>query len=361
MVTMNDIAAQTGVSRATVSFVLAGRHEELRIGEETRQRVLKAASELGYRRNTLADAVRAKHNKMLGFLVNHPEHDAVAHILAGALDEAEQEGYTIKILRLHDNQLDHQTIDRCLGLRLAGVTVLYLGREMLDYLHGEMAKHDVPIAVADSNSSLPYGVRVDTDTQQAMNLAVKHLVGLGHRRIAFFTTSYSPRFGAGQPSVNFAAMREAAFRQAMASQGLEVPQGTVVDSHFVIENVRLVLEKLLRHPAGAPTAAIGVTDGEAMHVVHAALRLGLDVPREFSVVGFGGLNIGQYCAVPLTAIAQPFYELGRVSTRRLLERVAPAKPDDSPLEELLPAQLLERSSTAVAPPNPRANPTLKDV
>lgn len=350
MVTMNDIAVETGVSRATVSFVLNGRHEDLRITAETQQKVLSAASRLGYHRNALADAVRSKQNKMLGFLVNHPEHDAVAHILAGALDEADKAGYTIKILRLHDDQLDKEIIERCLSLRLAGVLVLYLNREMLDYLNGEMSKHGVAVAVADSSNSLPYGVRVDTDTDQAMDVAVGHLADLGHRRIAFFSTSYSPEAQAGQPlTVNFAAPREAAFLRAMKARGLEVPQGFITDSHFRHEDVAAALERLLEHPDGPPTAAIGVTDGEAMHVVHAALKLGVAVPEEFSVVGYGGLGIGQYCAVPLTAVAQPFYGLGRVSTRHLLERIA-SKSMDAPHEELLPAQLLLRESTAPLAP-----------
>lgn len=151
MPTMSDVARHAGVSATTVSFVLNGKEANFAIPEITRDRVLSAARAIGYRRNELAHAAITGKNRVLGFLVHKPENESAARILSGALAQDEEAGYTIKVLRLADKEtLDRATIERCFELRLAGVMVLYRSDGLLEILHAEMSKGQVPVA-----SSIP--------------------------------------------------------------------------------------------------------------------------------------------------------------------------------------------------------------
>lgn len=349
MINMTDVAKRAGVSRSTVSLVLNGRHGAVGIAEETRLRVLETATDLGYRRNALMSAVITGQNPVLGFLVNRPEYEAPARILAGALEEAHVHNFFIQVLPLHNfDELDRHVVERCLELRLAGVVVLYLNNRTLDYLHGELAPHRIPVAVADSSVSQEWGVRVDTDDHQAMLLAVRHLKKLGHQRIALITARTLP--DGSTFSNHMTGPREAGFRAALRKLRLRVCEDYIVDGHFGSDTIAQATHHLLQLPE-PPTAIIGVRDMEAAHAVNAAFRMGIKVPEQLSVVGYGNLDLAGHCIVPLTCVEQPFYELGRIAVRRLISRLQP-DPDqpwtDLPHEELLPARLVERDSTGPA-------------
>ncbi len=342
MKTMRDVAAKAEVSYTTVSFVLNGRDGEMRIPEDTRQRVLVAATELGYRRNELARAMVSGRNRMLGFLVSFPEAEATARMLAGALDEAEKHNYSLKVLKLNGNRLDRQSIERCLELRLAGVMAIYLDEDSLNFLHEEMARQQIPVAVLERPQRPASGIGVITDDSQAMRLAVGHLAALGHRRIALISE---------QPSLIFEA-REAAFRATMREWKLPIPEGYVSrgqinapDSRFIEDITR----QLLCHPAGRPTAIIGITDPMALVALRVAHESGLQVPQEISFVGYGDLAMATYSYPALTSVELPFREIGGAAVRRLVERVAAPQDQAAPFDELLPARLNVRSSTGPAP------------
>src|SRR4051794_17449207 len=104
MKSMRDVAELARVSPTTVSYVLGGRQPANgAISEETKRKVLEAARELGYRKNTLVQAVVKGHNASLGFVVQRPEAEFKARVLSGVLDVAETAGYEVQILRLKDN------------------------------------------------------------------------------------------------------------------------------------------------------------------------------------------------------------------------------------------------------------------
>ena len=103
---MADVAKKAGVARSTVSRVLGERQDEtLRIPPATRQRILDAARELGYRPNALARSVRSGKSRMIGYLVNDPRYEPYWNTLVGALDEAEREGFTLKVLSVTPRNL----------------------------------------------------------------------------------------------------------------------------------------------------------------------------------------------------------------------------------------------------------------
>jgi len=178
-------------------FVLNDRRKGVWIEEETRERVLRAAAELGYRRNEMARAMVTGATRTIGFITDFPGSEHVARMLEGALDEADTQGYEIKVLRPRsDEEFNRRLIERCVELRLAGVVVLYIEGQTLERLHNELNRYGIPMALLDDNHDRPWGTPVVADYGQGIKLAVQHLAALEHSRITFIVGSFS---GIGQP------------------------------------------------------------------------------------------------------------------------------------------------------------------
>jgi LacI family transcriptional regulator len=191
--------------------VLNDHHTSVRISEETRQRVLAAAEELGYRTNHMARAVRTGNTQMLGFIGGDLREEQVGCMLVGALDEADQNGYTLKILPHHDREDDaQQMIRRSSELRLMGVVALHLPAWMLEQLYAEAQQCKYPLVLMDSRAPLEGVYQVASDDERGVGMAIDHLVKLGHHNIAMMSSDLiSPLI----------PLREVAYRTAMESHG----------------------------------------------------------------------------------------------------------------------------------------------
>lgn len=345
MVTMDEVASKVGVSRATVSFVLNGRRSGPEIGEETKRRVLQAAQELGYRRNEIARSMKSGKTRVVGFIVPDPAWEWVARMLGGAIDEADEQGYFVKVLRSPDGQGARRRplAEQCAELRLAGAIVLYMQGEPLEKLRAELERQATPLVLLDDHRVESWGAPVITDYAQGMRQAVAHLAVLGHRRIGF--VSGAP----GEPS---SVAREDGFRRAMAEAGLAFNDADLVRGNFETQTT-LELTRALLAQSARPTAIVAATDPLAATVLRAARQSGLGVPEDLSVVGFGDLSLAAHCDPPLTTVSQPFYQMGRAAMRRLLHSLA---QDDGSgaatiptfLREIerVPTELIVRESTA---------------
>ena len=342
MITMNDVAQRAGVSRTTVSLVFNNRRPRGGgIPEITQQRVMSAAAFLGYRHNALARAVVHGKNLMLGFLAWDMEEEYIGRILGGALDEANAHGYTLKVLRLQNADVDRHAVERCLELRLGGVLTVNMCEESVIYLSREMQQQNVPVVFANNNFPQPLGTCVTSDDVQGSRLAVQHLVDLGHRRIAFI---------AGRHTMD---SRQEGYREAMKEHGLEMPADYLRCGRWDAKITEQITRELLGQ-ANRPTAIFCADERMAFGVQRAARSLGISLPDELSVVGFANLSFAELGDPPLTTIAQPFNEIGRVAVRHLIERITSIQDDSretssAPREVLLPVNLVIRESTAPAP------------
>jgi len=344
MITMRDIAVRAGVSRSTVSFVLNDKHSAMGVNEDTRRRVLEVASELGYRRNELARAVVTGKNRVFGFVVPGfgLESEVVSRILAGVMDEAEARHYAVQVIRLA--RPDDEIIRRCVELRPTGLLCIQTGPETLRHLRQEVSRFGIPIAVLDSSPQLEGGSRVLSDDLAGCRQAIDHLADLGHARIAYV---------GGDPKTVVSRLREEGYLAAMAGRHLPVLGGYVENGYWNAEATEAATVRLLEDPEDAPSAIFCADDKTAMVVCRTARRLGRSVPGDLSVVGFADLAMAAYADPPLTTVAQPFPEMGRVAVRRLLAAAAgetpPPEDPGVPLpDELVPTHLVVRRSTAAA-------------
>ncbi len=332
MITITDIAAKAGVARSTVSNVLNESQTKVRISDETRQRVMEVASELGYRRNELARAMTTGKNSVLGFWVMDSQREPDVRILAGAMKEADANNHFIKMLSLDSSGDASQIADHCINWRLSGILAINASSAVLDHVQPQVARFGIPVVMVEGEGSRPGCFYVTSHQEQGIAEAVQHLASLGHQRIAFL---------AGTPLPD---KREQAYRRTM--QQLTLGDFTeVLYSYWNFPTAhQTALSLLKRDAAQRPTAVCCICDHVAMILISTAGKLGLRVPQDLAVTGFDDLSVSSVYNPPLTTVCQPFEEMGRVAVRRLLELGDKSK-ELVALEESLPTHLVVRGST----------------
>ena len=336
MITISDVAAKAGVSRATVSYVLNGRDTSVRISDLTRQKVMETATEMGYRRNELARAMTTGKNRMLGFWVMQSNREPVVRVLSGAMKEADEHGYFIKMLGFDNGSLDARTLERCVEWRLSGIIAIHAPAATIEKLFPQIVQTGIPLVTVDSQQSAAGCLNISANSEDGMRAAVAHLAELGHKRIAFLG-------GFREEEDSISGARERAYRAEMKERGLfqhcqvEVGDWRAEFSDWEQGTTACAVRRLLGAP-NRPTAIACASDHMAMIAVRVASECGLSVPRDLSLSGFDDVAVATLYNPPLTTVSQPFELLGRAAVRSLLTPDGP--------EPLLPAHLIVRGSTA---------------
>lgn len=339
MITMQDIATRAGVAQSTVSYILNQRHAEMGISATTCERVQQAASELGYRPNRIARAMVTGKNHVLGLVVRYPEYEQVGYMLWGALQEADEAGYSLKVLQCRES-VDVACIESCVELRLAGVISLHVAPEMLARFNDEAARYSIPFVALDSSFSQSAGARVISDDDKGIAEAVRYLHELGHRRMALITVGND---GA-------AMLRQQGFCQTIQSLERDAPIRIAdVKGYWNDDEVEAATRALLENEADRPTAILCVGDAMALVAMRTAKRMGLKIPGDLSVMGYSDLAMAKRADPPLSTVAQPFREMGRAAVRCLLQTRLATDGEGAIIEERLATQLVVRESTGPPP------------
>ncbi len=338
MVTITDVAARAGVSRTTVSYVLSEGEVSERISPQTRNRVMEAVTDLGYRRNALAHAVTTGQSRMLGFWVMQSNREPVVRVLAGAMREADARGYFIKMLGFDNQTAPDSIVQQCIEWRLSGIIAIHAPTELLNRVHPQIKKSHIPAIIVDSQQPPEGSLHIASDSADGISRVMDLLLGQGHRNIALI---------AGYPTEcdRISARRESAYRQAMQRAGQE----NQIRVHYGSWNYESTAptEAATRELLGGakrPTAIVCVSDHTAMVVIRTASQMGVRVPDELSVTGFDDVAVAALYNPPLTTVSQAFEEMGALAVQHLLRGQSQG---ESPYrEELLPTQLVVRDSTA---------------
>lgn len=325
MVTMNDIAARAGVSQTTVSFVLSGRENGIKLTEETRQRVLSVAQEMGYRRNELARAMVTGKSRVIGLLTydGHNQQEHTWNMLGGALDEAALHGYATKIVHLPfdgSRAAKLEIIRSCRSWRLDALVSITLWPDDVELLVNEIDAGQCPIAYVENAPPDENAIRICSDDKSGMRTGLEHLTSLGHRRIAFLS---------GPHDHPIALARVQIFQTMAREMKLTVSVRSTAYSSW--NNVGLIEQAAhaLLDQSKPPSAIFCAGDGLAMVVMRMVRQLGRSVPADLSVVGFGNFMMARFADPPLTSIKQPFSVMGRVAVKRLLSLIEPKSGDGS--------------------------------
>ena len=326
-VTMQQVAAEAGVSVSTVSKVINGRYG---VASETSDHVNQVIARMGYEASLVARSLRNRRTNVIGVLVVDFEPFSV-EVLKGAADAIRGTGYELVAYSAGGRADEHVGWER-----------RYLSRVMGTLVDGAVlvtptvtdVQYDGPIVAVDPHtgrSSLP---AVGSDNLQGTKLAVDHLLGLGHRRIGMVT---------GRSDLFSGELREQGFRRALAAAGVPVEEELFRPGHFVPEVGRQAAHELLTLDE-PPTAIFAANDLTALATLEVAADLGIDVPGELSVVGFDNIPESALGVPPLTTVEQPIRRMGHDAVEMLLALIAGEVLRDT--HETLDTTLVVRGSTA---------------
>ena len=335
--TILDVAAAAGVSKSTVSNVVRGVAE---ISPETRSRVLDAIERLRYRPNGIARQFVQQRSTMLGVLLDDLSNPNNAQMAQGLERAAFGSGYTTMFCNIEGtSDMAVPVVDLLLSQRVAGIIMLAFIEQRspaYDALH-EAGTPTVFVGI----SSGAWGDSVGPRDAEGARLATRHLLGLGHERIAYVRT----------PLVELSGDRgrSSGYREAMRSRGLR-PLSPIVwtpGSETVrIDNREVPFESAMTS-AQAPTAFFVSNDIGAIGLMDACEAIGLRVPADVSVVGFDDIRLAGLKRIALTTVSQPLMFQAERAVKLLLERIE--RPTIAPRHVRVPVELHVRESTAPPP------------
>jgi DNA-binding LacI/PurR family transcriptional regulator len=320
-----DVAAEVGVSTASVSLVLRGVAGP---SAETRERVLEAATRLGYRPDRAASLLARRRSRLIGVMME-VRNSFHAELVEDLHEVAEQVGYDIvlsAVTRTRDEARAVETLvdSRCEALVLLGPDAPAARLTALD--------RQLPVVVV--GRPMPGAgldvVRVADD--EGVGLAVDHLAGLGHREIAYLDG------GAGM----IAAARVRGYDDAMRRLGLADRSRVVPGDHTEESGMRAA--RSLLDAATLPTAVVTYNDRSALGLLDVLVRAGVDVPGEVSVVGYDDSPLARLAHVDLTSVSQSTRELTERAVAAVVERLDGARSEHR--EVVLPPHLVVRGTTA---------------
>ncbi len=304
-VTIADVAARAGVSIMTVSRVING---EGRVSEDTRTRINAIIRELNYAPSPAARGLASAGVTRIGLLYTNPSGAYLSEFLIGVMDEISRTGDHLLLHRCDSPEAIEAAVARLVEEGVDGVVLPppLCDSEQALALLGRVGKPVVAVATAREDEGV---LAVRLDDYAAARAMTEHLLGLGHRRIAFVT---------GDASQLAAQRRLAGFRDALSAGGLE-PHAVAQGDYSYRSGIDAAIA-LLDAPE-RPTAIFASNDDMASAAMSIAHRRGLDVPGDLSIVGFDDSLLATTSWPELTTIHQPIGEMARVAIELLLRHV----------------------------------------
>ena len=330
MASLADISRRAGTSVATASRVLNGSSHP--VSEATRERVLKAAADLGYAPSALAQALVTRSSRIIGVIVNDIVDPYFAEIARGVEDVAGRMGYLVMVCNADhrvEAEIEHVRALRdyhAEGLVFAGSGAPGAGANDELVTHVEAARSRGARIVALARRDFP-ALHVGVDNVAAAYDVTDYLISLGHRRIAFVE---------GPPELYTSEERRSGFSAAMAAARL--PDDLRFAGGFDFE-AGLAAGRRLLTCRPLPDAVVAANDEAAIGVLTTFRHADVDVPAQVSVAGIDDTRPARF--VELTTVNLPLYELGAVAARHIL-----AGAGEPPGEVVLPHRLVPRRTTA---------------
>jgi LacI family transcriptional regulator len=328
--TLAEVAGAAGVSVPTVSKVLNDRAD---VSPETRRRVQKYLRDSEYRPTGSGLTRPHELSRSIEVVVPELQSPYIIAVLEGITSSAPLEGFEVVIGRILDS--GSQVVNPEALLRSEHAGAIFITADASSASLKALDDAGFPVVVVDPlrvNDSKCTSIGATNFTGGVM--AAEYLLSLGHRRIGH---------AGGPPSVDCSHARLAGYSSALRKAGIELDESLVTHCAFSYAAGRLIAGNLL-DPPGRPTAIFAASDEVALGVMEEARKRSIRIPEDLSVVGFDDTFLASRSSPPLTTVAQPLLEMGRVATRSLAQMISNDVVGTRHIE--LATRLVVRDSTA---------------
>lgn len=329
-VSLKDLAKQLGVSTATVSRALRGSHE---VGKDVREKVQALAKALNYRPNPFAQSLRSEAPKVIGVVLP----DLVTHyysaVLDGIEDYASKEGYSVIAMNSReDHEREMLAVDNFIGLHVEGI-IACLSQDTVDYSHfEEIHRMGIPL-VFFARTCLPeLFSSVVANGAEAAELATRHLIETGSRRIAFI---------GGPNHLDMVKRRKHGYLEALKAFGIPIDRSIVVCEKISFDAAHETAMRMLRSDC-PPDAILAFNDVVTYAAFDAIKSLGLRIPQDVAIIGFTDTDASTLVTPKMSTIEDQSHRTGEKACELLMRNIA---GDHNIYKEVVPMILRIRESS----------------
>lgn len=339
-VTIREVAAEAGVSIATVSFVL-NRHPGEGISEKVRKRVLQVAKQLDYHPSAAAAGLARRSTRNLAIVFYKDAYTIsnqfYSFVVQGIVRETIRRDYNLLFSFVDQTYRTYSDLPKVVREKNAeGVIFLRL---VSPKMIAEVQKIGVRVLTVDEYPSITTANSLEIDGESGCRLATEHLLKLGHKRIVFMQGAKD------RPSIQ---RRLRGVKGALVDAGMTYsPKRNAVDCEDLTFAAGYAKGRLILAGKTRPTGIVCANDEVAAGVLRAARELGLSVPADVSIVGFDDITMSNYTDPPLTTVGLDKEQMGCRAVQRLIELIE--TKSDEVAHELMPVGLIERGTTAKCP------------
>jgi len=329
---IKDVADEAGVSAATVSHVI---NDTKFVTGATRQKVLRAIKRFNYYPNVNARTLASGRSNIIGLLVSDIANPFFPELVKSVEAAAFEHGYNVILINTnYDTRRAADYVRRLIELKVAGVALMTseLDPELID----ELARRQVRVVFHNLGTAGEHMSNILVDYATGIEEAVRHLVSLGHRRIAHI---------AGPNRFRSAVVRRKAFLDAMKPHFPRAPEPAIYEGDFKFEGGQRAACEILAADE-LPTAVVVANDMMALGAMQQFKLAGLTIPQDISVVGFDDIAFAAISDPPLTTVCSPRVEIGRKAIEALIAIIR--HPSQKGLETRVSTYLVTRGSTGPA-------------
>lgn len=328
MATLNDVAAEAGVSSTAVSRYL---NNQINLPIETRRRIDAAVAKFDYRPNVLARRLSTGRSESIGLVAPEIANPFFAELAAAIEAEADLYGYAVYLSSTNGNPKKEAAVLRRLSDGHVDGLIMMTNRPNSDGVLASLLMQHENVVLLDEDVPGVSVPRVFVENEQGAYLGVRHLISAGHTEISMVS---------GPKSLFTVKERQVGFLKAMDEGGLPVRQEWMLFGEYSREFGREAARRLL-DLSDRPTAILACSDYLAAGMLQAFRQAGISVPDDISIVGFDDMLFADLLDPPLTTIRQPIAEMGRLAFRHLL---AVLNKTGAPPLSRLPVELIVRGS-----------------
>ena len=335
-ITIKDIARAAGVSHATVSRAL---HNHPAIPSQTTQRIQVLAAQMGYSPSAVARGLKTSRSRTLGVILSQIDDPFFSEVLQGIEVTLQPQGYSLLVAASQQDPEKEKAIVQDLIERRVDGVILCAPPFRAEHSH-TFQEYRLPITVINNQDAEDYQYSIYHDDVYGSRMVTRHLLDLGHRRIAYLGNALAGR--SNRDRLN-------GFQAELDSAGLTLDQEYLIQAANGRPEAGMTCARSFTELPEPPTAIACFNDMLAVGLLSGLKQAGWRIPQDCSVAGFDNIEISAYLDPPLTTFHQPKFHLGAEAARlmlRLLQSVIEGNALPEPQLIALRGELRLRSSTA---------------